>query len=301
MKTFLLVLGLCSNAFAQPENLKIVREKTEAQLQEVIRGVRGAIGFTAFDLVRGEKFSANENLIFPQASAIKIPIAMEVFKQAREGKLKLTDMLWVEKKHQVAGSGILFELGDKSSQMSVRDLCVLMIRLSDNTATNMLIDLVGMANINTTLSSLGMKNTKVQRRMLDQVASARGDENLSTPAEAARIMETLYKGEFVSRTVSDDILSILKKSKGEAGAIQSGVPTDVPVAFKPGGIAGVTTEWAIVYLPSLPYVVTIMENYGVGDEATSAMKKISELLYEYYSRVATATKHGTYVPPSIKK
>ncbi len=295
------LLFLASQSFSQPENLKMVREKTETRLREVVQNVQGAFGFVAFDLVRGERFGINENLLFPQGSAIKIPILMEMFKQAQEGKIKLTDMLWVEKKKQVGGSGILVEFGDKTSQLSVRDLCVLMIVLSDNTATNMLIDLVGMEGINKTLASLGLKQTRVQRRMLDQAASVRGDENLSTPAEAARIMEILHKGEFINRSTCDDIFSILKKPKPEIGAIQSGVPGDVPVAFKPGDIAGVNTEWAIIYLPNLPYVLTVMENYGVGDEATAAMKECSRVLYEYFSRVSKATRYGTYVPHLLIK
>jgi beta-lactamase class A len=302
MRTFfILLLFLPSLAISQPENLRVVRSNTESRLQEVVHGVKGALGFVAFDLAKGERFQMNENLVFPQASAIKIPILMEVFKQAGEGKFRLSDLLVVEKNKQVGGSGVLFELGDKSSQFSVRDLCVLMILLSDNTATNMLIDLIGMSNINKTLAALGMKQTKVQRRMLDQSASVRGDENLSTPAEASRIMEILFKGEFVSRAVCDEILSILRKPKGEAGAIQSGVPSAIEVAFKPGGIAGVSTEWAIVYLPDCPYVVVVMENYAVGDEARSAMTSISSILYEYYSRVCTATRFGTYVSPPAGK
>ncbi|MBI5472366.1 MAG: serine hydrolase [Ignavibacteriae bacterium] len=284
---------------AQPENLELVKKKADAKLREAVNGVSGAMGFVAFDLVRGDRFAMNEQLVFPQASAIKILILMEVFMQVHKGKIKFSDLLWVEKKKQAAGSGVLSELGDHSSQLSIRDLCVLMIVLSDNTATNMLLDVIGIGNVNQTLRSLGLTKTKVQRRMLDQAASVRGDENLSTPAEAARIMEILFKGEFINRAVCDDLLSILKKPKG--GAIQSAMPPDVPVAFKPGGLSGVTTEWAIVYLEGLPFVVVVMENYAVGDEADRATKKIAAILYEYYSRIATATKYGTYVEPRLLK
>jgi beta-lactamase class A len=71
-----------------------------------------------------------------------------------------------------------------------------MIVLSDNTAANMLIEIVGMENVNRTMTSLGLKQTRLQRKMLDTAASARGEENLSTPAEAARLMEILYRGGF---------------------------------------------------------------------------------------------------------
>ena len=297
----LIVWLLAGQASAQPENLALVREKTTLQLQEIVRGVSGAMGFAAFDLVRGERFAANENLVFPQASAIKIPILMEVFKQVHDGKIKFSDMLWVEKKKQVGGSGILFELGDHTSQLSIHDLCVLMILMSDNTATNMLLDLLGMDNVNQTLRALGLSRTKVQRRMLDQAASGRGDENVSTPAEAARIMEILFKGEFVNRAVCDGVLEILKRPKSERGVIGSAVPANVPVAFKPGGLAGVMTEWALVYLESYPFVVVVMENYALEGEAEPATRKIAGTLYDYFSRVGSATRHGTYVPQSLIK
>jgi beta-lactamase class A len=251
------------------------------------------MGLVALDLTGGERFAINENLVFPQASAIKIAILMEVYKQAQAGKFKLTDTRRVEKQHKAGGSGVLVQLSDGTVQLSIYDLCVLMILVSDNTATNMLLDLVGMDNINRTLEGLGLKHTRVRRRMLDTAASWRGDENVSTPAEAARIMEILFKGEFLNRAACDEILAILMKSKN--GGIKSGLPADVPVAFKPGGIAGVKTEWCIVLLKDRPYVVTVMENYGLDDDAATAVKEISVTLYEYFFRLARATPHGTYV------
>jgi beta-lactamase class A len=106
---------------------------------------------------------------------------------------------WVDKTHKVGGSGVLQELGDHTSQLSIRDLGILMIVLSDNTATNMLIDLVGMENVNKTLSSLGFTQTHLQPKMINTAASGRGEENLSTPAEATRLMEILYRGWGIQR------------------------------------------------------------------------------------------------------
>lgn len=106
-------------------------------------------------------------------------------------------------------------------------------------------------------------------------------------------MEILFKGEFLNRAVCDEMLAILKKPK--SGGIKSGLPADVPVGFKPGGILGVKTEWCIVLLKDRPYVVTVMENYGLEEDATNAMKEISRTLYDHFSRLARATPHGTYV------
>ncbi len=283
--------------FAQQENWKLVREKTEARLREVAGSVKGAMGLSVLDLTSNDRISINESLVFPQGSAIKVPILMEVFKQAKEGRFKLSDLRSVDKEHKVGGSGILKELGDGTSQLSIRDLCILMILVSDNSATNLLIDLVGMDKINLTMASLGLRQTRVQRKMIDPAASARGQENLSTPAEAARIMEILYRGEFLDRTACDEMISILKKPK--RGGINAGLPADVPVAFKPGGIAGVSTEWAIVYLKERPYIVVVMENYEVEDEAASAMKTISRILYDYFWRLGRSTRYGTYIEPSL--
>lgn len=276
--------------------MKIIHDKTEARLKEITDRARGALGFVALDLTNGERFALNDDATFPQASAIKIPILMEVFKQAHERRFKLTDLRRIAKQDKTAGSGVLIELGDGTVELSLRDLCVLMIVLSDNTATNLLLDLVGKDNVNRTLESLGLKQTCVRRRMMDTAAAWRGDENLSTPAEAARIMAILFKGEFVSRQLCDEMLAILKKPK--PGAIKSGVPADVLVAFKPGSLSGVTTEWAVVYLKDRPYVVTVMENYGLEDDATTAIKEISRTLFDYFSRLARATPHGSYVEKS---
>lgn len=297
--SFFICLFWISAVFAQSENWKLVHHQTEMKLREIASRVHGAMGMTALDLTSGERLAINEDLVFPQGSAIKIAILMEVYKQANEGKFKLTDLLWVNKAQQVGGSGVLFQLGDHASQLSIRDLSVLMILLSDNTATNMLIDVVGMHNVNKTLAGLGLQQTRLQRRMINAPASGRGEENLSTPAEAARIMELLYRGEFINRQICDEILLILEKSK--SGNLRSGLPEEVPVAFKPGELPGVSTEWAIVYLKERPYVAVVMENYGIGNEAPAAMKEISRTLYDYFWRLGNATRYGTYVDPALIK
>ncbi len=280
---------------AQPDRWKGIRSKTEIKLNEIANSTRGIVGVVALDLKSGEQFSINGDMQLPQGSAIKIPILMEVFKQAHEGKIKLTDMRWVDKADKVGGSGILGQLGDHTTQMSIRDLSTLMITLSDNTATNMIIDVVGIDNINRTMKSLGFPKTNVQRRMMDQEASAKGDENLSTPMEAARIMEMLFKGTFVSRKVCDEIISILQKAQG--GIISSAIPSDIPVSFKPGGIAGVTTEWAIVHLKENPYVLVVMESYGLEEDIKPVMRDFSKLMYEYFWRKGVASPYGSYKIP----
>lgn len=295
----LLTVLSVSGVRAQPDHRALLREKTDAALEEIVAQTRGVIGIAALDLSSGESFAINDKLVFPQGSAIKIPILMEVWKQARQGAFRLEDKRPVPKQVMVAGSGVLQFFSDGGSELSIRDLAVLMIVLSDNTATNILIDLVGRDNINKTMASLGFEQTKVQRRMIDEAASARDEENLSTPSEAVRIMKLLHDGSFLDRKACDEMLEILKYPKG--GGIKRGLPAAVPVAFKPGGIAGVETEWAIVYAERRPFAVAVMQNYGLTGDSLDPMKAVGALLYDYFWRIGNSTGHGTYVNPRLLK
>ncbi len=297
-KIIYISLILFSFAFSQPENLDILHKKTFEKIKFIADTSNGVIGVAIKNLETGETFFINENLIFPQGSAIKIPILIEVLKQAKEGKFKLTDKIKVEKKDQVGGSGVLKEFGDGLSELSIYDLAVLMITVSDNTATNILIDLVGMENVNKTLEKLGLKNTKLQRKMIRPDASARGEENLSTPFEAMKLMEMLYRGEVISKEISNQAIEILKKEK--EGNLKKYLPSQVQIANKSGGIEGVTCEWGIVYLPRHPYVIIVMSNYNL-TTAGETIAQISKVAYEHFWRVSLSTRYGTRVPLELLK
>jgi beta-lactamase class A len=295
----LAALMLAALAHSQEPHRAILRQKTQSALELIASRAGGVLAVAALDLTSGESFDVRGDLVFPQGSAIKIPIMMEVWKQVSEGRFRFTDKQPVVKRLMVGGSGALQFFGDSTSELSVRDLVVLMIWISDNTATNMLIDMVGMERINKTMASLGLKQTRVQRRMINEAASARNEENLSTPSEAVQIMKVLYDGSFLNRQACDEMLEILKFPK--SGGFNRGLPSGVQIAFKPGGIAGVSTEWAIVYAERRPFAVAVMQNYVARDDTTDPMKDIGALLYDYFWRLGNSTGHGTYVNPSLLK
>jgi beta-lactamase class A len=153
-----------------------------------------------------------------------------------------------------------------------------------------------MNHVTETMASLGFKHTRLRRIMLDTAAAARGEENISTPAEAAKIMRLLHEGRFINREVSDHALAILRKDK--PGAIKSVLPPGVRVASKPGEIPGVMTEWAIVELEHRPYLIVVMGSFGVGEEFKEAIRETSKTAYEFFYRLSTATKYGAYVDPA---
>ena len=190
-----------SGAQAQDDSA-MLREKTAARLAETVAGAHGVVGYAAIDLTTGQWLGVNEDLVFPQASAIKIPVLLEVLRQAEAGRLSLEDRHAVSRAVQVGGSGVAQHFGDGTSSLSVGDLAVLMIVLSDNTATNMLVGLVGMDSVNATLAAAGFSATRLRRIMMDERASAENRENTSTPSEAARMMAMLHGGKLASTAVS---------------------------------------------------------------------------------------------------
>ena len=284
---------------AQDENRAALRHKLTTEIERVATNLDGVMGVAIKDLTTGEEILINEQLVFPTGSSIKIPILIELHKQAAEGKFSLNDQRWVEKKDQIGGSGVIQYFGDHSSNLSLRDLATLMIALSDNTATNLLIDQVGMANVNRTLDDLGLKQIRLRRKMIDQAASARGDENTATPREAMRLMEMLYRGEVVSRAVNSEVLATIKLPK--SSSIPKLLPPGVEIANKPGGIEGAACDWGIVFVPNRPFAIAVMSNYVAGEQAGDAIAKISKLAYDYFARLSRSTKYGARVPIDLLK
>ncbi len=296
MKKKLLTIVFCMlqlAVFAQLAARDILKQKTEKDLQAIIASSPSLTGLMAVDLSSGESISINENVVFTQASAIKIPILMEVYKQANEKKFALSDIRPLLPSNTVAGSGILNVMFDPVN-LSIRNLCVLMIGLSDNSATNTLIELVGMNNVTKTMQSLGFSNTRLKRKMIDQPASIRNEENISTPAEAVRIMKLLYEGKFIDKSTSDEILSILRNNPVANSKIADGISANVKIAFKPGGMGGVSTEWAIVYLSNRPYALAIMENYKTSATPSNIISALSKRVFDYFSMIK-ATKYGVLI------
>jgi beta-lactamase class A len=283
---------------AQVEHLQILAEKYRSELARIAQTVPGVMGIAAIDLTTGEVHGTNENLVFPQGSAIKIPILLELYRQAGEGRLRLEERVQVRAAGQVGGSGILQRFGDGTSELSVRDIAVLMIVLSDNTATNLLIDRLGMERVNRTMHEMGLSSVRLQRSMIQPEESARGNENLATPRDAAMLMSRIARCDLpVSAPGCAEIREILEIPKD--GAFRRPIPAGVPVAWKPGSIEGVSTAWGLVQLPGRPYALAVMINYSGGDAAQDAIRDASDASYRHFSHLARATAYGARVPLEV--
>ncbi len=273
-------------------------QKFQAGLEEIARGYEGIAGIHVVDLTTGERFTVDDHLVFPQASAIKITILLELFRRAEEDHDLLRKRVEMTAAVRTAGSGVLQLLTDGGSALSLEDYAIYMVVYSDNTATNVLIDELGMEAINALSRSLGATHTLLQRHMIRPEESARGNENLSTPRDASLIMERMASCDLpMSETSCARVREILEIYKG--GPIRAPVPRSVPIAFKPGGITGVATVWGLVDVPDRPYVLSVMSNYGGNGGAV--IESVSALAYDYFSRLSGITEYGTRVPLDVKR
>jgi beta-lactamase class A len=189
--------------------MTLLRDNAQGTIQDLIKGSPAVIGVNAVRLSKpDESFSVNSEETFPTASVIKIPVLMEFYRQAEEGSIDLEMIRKLADVDKVGGSGVLQFLSENSTSTTLEDYARLMINLSDNTATNVLIDFVGIEKVNILLGSLGLKTTRLLRKMQEKNLDPDLVENLSTPVELSTLLERLMNRDGVSEYVSEKSLEV---------------------------------------------------------------------------------------------
>src|SRR5664279_5730533 len=186
------------------EKQTVLWMKLEKSILDIDRSLDGVMGVAIVDLTDGHKYLLHADDIFPQASSIKICVLAELYRQAQQGKLKLTDLYTVNAADLVQDSDIMGGLTPGVTQITLRDLATMMVAVSDNSATNVLIDRVGMDNVNAFLAAQGLRDTRLRRKMMDLKAAAEGRENISTPNEMLNLLQALYRGQILNKEMTDD-------------------------------------------------------------------------------------------------
>lgn len=285
----LLVLVPASGGAQRPPSASPIRQALGGRLEEIASRVDGVVGYTIVDLSSGDRIDRLPAHLFPTASSIKIAILYELFKQADEGRLHLDAPIPWDPARAVGGSGVLFELS--SPTLSLRDYATLMIVLSDNTATNVVIERVGMEAVNARMKALGVPDIRLRRRMMDLKAAQEGRENIAAPAALARLLELIQKGDGLAAVSRDALLAMLKK--GKSSPMLRGIPPGIAVASKPGDLDGVRADAGIVYVPDRPYVFVAMTSWLRNDEdGERAIEDLSRAAFEYFNRLATFSEYG---------
>ncbi|MGA8527967.1 MAG: serine hydrolase, partial [Candidatus Sulfotelmatobacter sp.] len=279
-----------------PEKQKVLWQKLESTIHDVDDHLDGVIGVAVEDLTTGNQFFLHENEIFAQASSIKITVLANLYLQAQQGKLKLTDLYTVQSSDLVADSDIMGGLTPGVTRVTLRDLATMMVAVSDNSAANVLIDRVGMANVNAMLDSLGLAHTRLRRKMMDVEAARQGRENISTPREMMTLLEAIYRGKLLDKESTADFFKVLSTNKDSW--IPRDLPADVKIANKPGSLEAVRNDSGIVFVEGRPYVICVMTAFLANErDGEQAISKISLAAWRMFDRLSRASEYGRVVSP----
>jgi beta-lactamase class A len=277
----------------------------------------GEMGIAAENLDTGESVAVHGDDRFPTASLIKVAVMVEVYHQIDEGKIRRDTPVTLHDADKVGGESVPLNMLHDGAQFTVRDLTNLMIAYSDNTATNLLVGLVGTANIDKRMVSYSLTHTKIFRPTFrDGHPDVFPEEEhefglgMTTPREMAKLFRLIADGKIVSRAVCDEMLGILEKQQDQA-MIPRSLPLErdrIVVANKTGwdeeklpdakGFKGeIRSDAAFVKSPSCRYVIAVCVRRGkdtratVDNHALVTGAELSRLVYERFQRKLPALPH----------
>ena len=300
------LLAACGAQAATPppaDKEQVLWDHLRETVTDVERQLDGVLGVAILDLRTGRQFVLRSDEVFPQASSIKIALLAELYHQADQaahgaaGKATLADRYVVRAEDLVADSDIMGGLTPGVTTLTNRDLATMVVAVSDNSATNVLIDRVGMTNVGQLMSGLGLGHTQLRRKMMDLRAAAEGRENVSTPREMMVLLERLQEGKVVAGPLLEDFFRVLATNKDSW--LPKRLPEGVVIANKPGSLEGVRNDSGVVFLKNRPYVICVMttflKNERAGEEAIST---ISAAAYSMFDRLDRASEYGRVISPS---
>lgn len=293
---FFLLLSTCLAQSAPSAKQKVLWQKLESKIEQVDRNLDGVMGVAIEDLTTGDHYFLREDEVFAQASSIKITVLANLYLQAQQGKLKLTDLYTVQTSDLVPDSDIMNGLTPGVTRITLRDLATMMVAVSDNSATNVLIDRVGMQNVNAMLDGLGLSHTRLRRKMMDLEAAKQGRENISTPREMMTLLDAIYHGKLLNKESTGDFFKMLSTNK--QSFIPRDLPPDLKVANKPGELEAVRNDSGIVFVEGRPYVICVMTGFLRNErDGEEAITKVSLETWRMFDRLSRATEYGRVVSP----
>lgn len=277
---FALLLAIASTAFAQT---------LDEQVKNQLATFKGHVSLFAKNLDTGETYALNADERVRTASTIKIAVLIEAFARVEEGKAKWTDELVLTKEKKVSGSGILVELSD-GLHLTLRDAVNLMMLVSDNTATNLVLDVLTTDAVNARMESLGFKQIKILRKVGSGGDSLAGKDpankrfglGFATPREMVLVMEKLDRGEIISKQASQEMINLMKREQVRFAIGRS--MWETPMASKYGALDKLRSAVGIIYSKKgrIAMAITCDDiaevNWSIDNPAYLLMSKLSEIL-----------------------
>ncbi len=271
---------------AAPPGPDLLWAKLGSEVTRIERGFDGILGVAIKDLTDGRTFTLNADLVMPTASMIKIAVLGELYRQGKQAERYRVDAA-----DALPGDDILSRLTPGVTELTWRDVAVMMVAVSDNSATNVLIDRLGMPAINRMLESIGLQATRLNRRMLDLAAAKAGRENVATPREMVALLEAIHRGRVVPADRLADFLGVLGMHK--EGYLNDRLPEGTPIANKPGWLDGVRADAALGLPPGRPFAISVMTTFGANDRAAeAAIAEIGELTWRFFERLGQSSRYG---------
>lgn len=253
----------------------------ELQIANIVKNSPGQFGIAIHHLESNTHINFNENEQFASASLIKVPILIHLYRLVDEGKINLADLVELKDSDKVGDTGILQQM-HAGMKLNYRDLAVLMITISDNSATNMLLDRLGMDAINDRIKHLGLKQTSVGRYLMDFEAIKNGRNNYCSAEDMRILWEMLAEKKAASEKSCEDMLDILKNQqyKEKIGIL---IPGEVPIAAKGGSIPGYSHDTGILY-GSYGHLIVCVLTRGINDLTAEQMTiaRITRLAHDFF-------------------
>lgn len=238
------------------------------------------IGLSVATPDRTRAFWSNVDGEFAQASAIKILILWELHRAAAAGELSLEETIAVDPQNGAGGCGVLQQFRSGVSRVALADLAILMIVLSDNVATNLLIDRLGMHEVNQLAEGLGLEHTRLRRRMMDFVARSEGRENTGSPGDAVGTMTILADREEENDPVATAVLQTLRLTK--ESPVTAALPKSVRLATKPGMLEGLRTEWSFVETADgVRYAMALMADGASDSDLEPLFRALADAIHTH--------------------
>jgi len=271
-----------------------VTTEVQAKVADIAASAGGVFGVAARSLHTGEEVLINPDEQFNAASVIKVAIMVEVFRQAEEGLLDLETRVRLADTDKVGGSGILQVLSS-GIELPVIDLVRLMIVVSDNTASNLLMDIVGLDRVNETMRDLGFPGIVLRRKFMT-VPVAKPVPNSITPRDMTGLLEKIARCQVVSAWACGEMVRIMKQQQyndlipallpvpRDEDELLAGEMPRVEVAHKTGSVSRVRHDAGIVYVPGCDYVVTILtKDLPRPRDGEDAIRRISLEIYRHFT------------------